>query len=84
MLLKKGLGVDRKVKVFVSTVEKKVTLLKMAIVQLVDASVVSVANTDTMLTVARGEGSRSLGSQIPLHDGEEDIKVKEKEVRLIL
>ncbi len=50
MLLKKDLSVDRKVKVFVSTVEKEGHFAKDASVQLVGESVVSVASVDTMLS----------------------------------
>ena len=55
MQLKKVLGVEPKEKVFVSTVVKKVTLLKVKIVQLEVASVTSVVNMVIMLAVAKGE-----------------------------
>ena len=69
MQLKKVLGVESKEKVFVSTVVKKVTLLKVKIVQPEVASAASVVNMVIMLAVAKGE------DKAPLNSGEADSSV---------
>ena len=55
MQKKKVLDVEPKKKVFVSTVVKKVTLLKVKIAQPEVASVASVVNMVIMLAVGKGE-----------------------------
>ena len=57
MQKEKVLDVEPKEKVFVSTVVKKVTLLKVKIAQPEVASVASVVNMVIMLAVAKGEGT---------------------------
>ena len=68
MWLKKVLGMDLKEKVFVSTVVKRVILLKIGIVQLEVGSVVNVGNMVIMLAAAKGEETQSLENNVPPND----------------
>jgi len=73
--LKRVLDVESKEKLFVSTVVKKVTLLKVKVVQPEVKSAASVVNMTIMLAVAKGEGTQSLENKAPPNNGEADSSV---------
>ena len=84
MWSKKVLGMDLKEKVFVSTVVKKVILLKIGIVQLEVGSAVNVGNMVNMLAAAKGEETQSLENKVPPNDGEAGSNVVVKVDRPML
>ena len=75
---------DLKEKVFVSTVVKRVILLKIGIVQLEVGSVVNVGNMVIMLAAAKGEETQSLENNVPPNDEEASSNVVVKEDRPML
>ena len=86
MWLRKLLGVDLKENMakHVSTVEKRVTLLKTGIVQHEVGSVVNVGNMVITLAVTTGEEAQSQENKTPPNDGKVDSDVMVRKDRPIL